>query len=129
MTMTRLNWLISPNLIRLVGGLFGTLQTLNGTLHGTHILDGVGDFLAGLGAAYILFRMPRPLTINRWMFILVWNCLGLYDILVAFVISTYFPFSDLPAWGILLPIAFLLIHLTVFIQLFREKARLSSSVA
>lgn len=111
------------NTFRLVAILF-ILAAIAGTVPATSFIPGIGDFLTGLTAPFIVFALLRRKGVNTWATALVWHTAALVDVVVALALSFLTPNSVLsPSLILLLPFMFLTAHIISLVLLTRRTTK------
>ncbi len=115
--------LTAINTFRLIAILF-ILAAIAGTVPATSFIPGIGDFLTGLTAPFIVFALFRRKGVNTWATALVWHTVALVDVVVALALSFLASNSVLsPSLVLLLPFTFLTAHIISLVLLTRRTTK------
>lgn len=124
-SITMLTWLTAIHTIRILLGAAGVFSALSGVGPALFFVSGIGDFLVGLIAPLITFGLARRVGLGIWAGALVWNVVGLADIINGNLIGILAPTNPavrIPFAIFAFPIVLSLAHIVSIILLTRPNA-------
>lgn len=86
-----LTWFAAIHTIRVLIGVSQIFVALSPGGQSLFFISGGGDFLIGLLAPFIAFGAARRVGLHIWTSILIWNIVGLLDIIVGNLIGILAP--------------------------------------